>query len=526
MINKEFQNNWIKILNFNKNREILNDPEKSNEVVRIPLTPININANLLYHFFEILYPRFINDQNNILDVILADTGKKNKVIRLYLYKTSKAGIHTSLETLQEDAIKIKSLEIENIEEIFNKVQSRVLKEKKIRISSLRIFKKEALELINNHCKEITKISLYEFFNSFSSLIQNLIQEELILIYPEPIIVTFLKKSLNLLDKIPLRSLFQLFYEILPEFRISLFLRGNFTNLVVVLQKKNSKSGVSDLTLKFLSLGDLEIDYKNTNLDQILITIQQKLKTEKIFLFNQKDLVSLLSDVFELIILFKRDNIKLLLQKALYGYRSFEKHWNVVPKSPFYKTLVRFFIRILGFNLNLRKLSHWAVPEIIFNYLDFFIGLNSKVLIIIKDTKKDKESKFQDKISKTEVKHSILIEIEQSAIKKISIVKLDEIFINSNSVSIDSVKNDLSIKYGFLSTVIVINKLLIQMIIQNFIIRGSKLSIIPQIKILKLLKKKMYLTIYPEFPPYKLLRNKRSRSLLKYILPIMIDKHEF
>jgi hypothetical protein len=526
MINKEFQKNWVKILEFNKNREILEDPEKSSEIVRIPLTPININANLLYHFFEILYPRFINDQNNILDVILADTGKKNKVIKLYLYKTSKAGIHTSLETLFEDTIKIKSLEIENIEEIFNKVQNKILKEKKIRISSIRIFKKEALKLINNHSKEITKISLYEFFNSFFSLIQKLIQKELILIYPEPIPIIFLRKSLNLLNKIPFRSLFQLFDDILPEFRISLFLRGNITNLVVLLQKKISKSGISDLTIKLLSLEDLEIDYNNNTLDQILITIQQKLKTEKIYFFNQKDLISFLSDVFELKILFKKDNLKLLLQKALYGYRSFEKHWNVVPKSPIYKTLVRFFIRILGFNLNLRKFSHWAVPEIIFNYLDFFIGLNSKILLIIKDTKKDRDSKFQDQISKTEVKHSILIEIEESAIKKISTVKKDEIFTDFNSVSIDSVKNALSMKYGFLSSVIVINKFLIQMIIQNFFIRGSKLSIIPQIKILKLLKNKAYLNVYPEFPPYKLLRNKRSISLLKYILPIMIDKHEF
>ncbi|MCK4779797.1 MAG: hypothetical protein KAT57_06405, partial [Candidatus Lokiarchaeota archaeon] len=72
MINKEFKNNWLKILNFNENREILEEPEKTKDYVRIPLSPIKLNANILFHFFELLYPRFINDQQNILDIVISE----------------------------------------------------------------------------------------------------------------------------------------------------------------------------------------------------------------------------------------------------------------------------------------------------------------------------------------------------------------------------------------------------------------------------------------------------------------------
>ncbi len=59
-------------------------------------------------------------------------------------------------------IRIKSLEIENLDEIFDKIQKVIIKEKKVRISSIRLFRKEAIELINKHCEDLEDISTYEF----------------------------------------------------------------------------------------------------------------------------------------------------------------------------------------------------------------------------------------------------------------------------------------------------------------------------------------------------------------------------
>ncbi|MFX1420359.1 MAG: hypothetical protein ACFE9N_15725, partial [Promethearchaeota archaeon] len=106
MINKNLKDNWLQILNFNATREIMEEPEKKKLYVRLPFSPISINANLLYQLFEVLYPKFINDQQNILDIIISDTEKKCKILGLYLYKTKKAGIHESVESLPNNLIRI------------------------------------------------------------------------------------------------------------------------------------------------------------------------------------------------------------------------------------------------------------------------------------------------------------------------------------------------------------------------------------------------------------------------------------
>ncbi|MFW9876512.1 MAG: hypothetical protein ACFFG0_25745, partial [Candidatus Thorarchaeota archaeon] len=95
MINKKFQENWLKILKYNSNVELGDTFKLVDEKIRIPLTPIQVNPYLLYYLFELLYPKFINSQQNTLDIIISDDGRN--IIKSYLYRTKKAGIHESLE---------------------------------------------------------------------------------------------------------------------------------------------------------------------------------------------------------------------------------------------------------------------------------------------------------------------------------------------------------------------------------------------------------------------------------------------
>jgi len=527
LINKRFKDNWSKILSFNKNRDILDEPEKVKEVVRIPLSPITINPNILYHFFEILYPKFINDQQNILDIIIHVVDKKNKILGLFLYKTKKAGIHETVEILPDKLFKIKSLEIERLDDIFSKVQSALLKEKNIQISSIRIFKKEAIDLINTHCEKIEEVSLYEFLNRIMNLIHKILEKDLFLIYPEPIIFHFLKSVVKLLNKIQLSNLFKFIEEILPEFNISLLIDGNTTKLIALLQKKFLNSGKSDLTLKFLSPEELGINLNDSDIKNNLSIIQEKLKTEKVYYLNQNDIISFISDLFELLIPITKENLKFLFQKALFGYRSFEKHWDMVPRPTIYNNLVRFLIRLIGFNLNLKKISHWAIPEVIFNYIDFYFGLNSKILLIISDLNRAKKIKgSQYNILKNSCVYTILLEFEDSRLENIRVINKEKLFSDINSNSLSSIRRASKEKYGSPSVIIILDKFLLQSIVKNFIFNHSKFSFIPKFKTLKLLKNEKYFKMYPEFPFYKLIKKKRSISLLKLSLPIIIDKFEF
>ncbi|MFW9882247.1 MAG: hypothetical protein ACFFG0_54995 [Candidatus Thorarchaeota archaeon] len=371
MINKKSKDNWLQILNFNTNRDILEDPEKIKQYVRLPFTPISINANLLYHLFEHLYPKFINDQQNILDIIISDTDKKCKILGLYLYKTKKAGIHERVESLPNNLIKIKNLEIGEMDDIFNDVQNRIIKEKNIRISSIRLFRNEAIDLLNENCEGIEEISIYEFLERSMNLLQQIINQDLILIYPEPLVINFLRKSLALLDKIQLKSLFKFIEELLPEFNFSLLINSNDTKIIIHLQKEKLKSGKSHLTIKILSPVDLDININDSDVKNDLILIQKNLETEHVYYISLNNVTSYISDFFELIVPLKKDNIQFLLQKALFGYRSFEKHWDMIPRPKIYNTFFRFLIRLFRYNINLKKVSHWAIPELIFNYIDFY-----------------------------------------------------------------------------------------------------------------------------------------------------------
>ncbi|MFX0024069.1 MAG: hypothetical protein ACFE9S_17205 [Candidatus Hermodarchaeota archaeon] len=526
MINRTLKDNWKKILDFNANRKILQEPEKVKEYVRIPLTPISINANLLYQFFEILYPNFINDQQNILDIIIIEEDKKNKLQALYLYKTSKAGIHETVESLPIDKFRIKKIEIEAFDELFDKIQKMILKEKNVRISSIRLFREKAVDLINNYCEGLVDLSVYEFLERAMDLVQTLISQDLFLIYPEPIIIEFLRTSFKLLDRIKLQDVFKFIENHFPEFNIAILIEGRSINLIIQAQKQVSKFGKSALTLKFLTPEELNFKLSKSDIPYNLNLIQQQLKTENTYFIKQNDIISFLSDFFELSVPLKKDKVSFLLQKVLFWFRSFENHWQMVPRPKVYNTLMRFLIRLFGFNLNLRKLSHWAIPDLIFNYIDTNLGLNSKILCIITDQEKNKNTqKNQKYLSKRLINHIVLLSFEESTLTNVQNIDKENL-LSENRNLLSSIHEKSSKEFGFITSVFVLDKFLLTNIIKYFLVNHSNVSVLPKFKMIKILKNEKFFNVFPEFPLYLLLKKKSPMALARLFLPILIDKHEF
>ncbi|MFW9897687.1 MAG: hypothetical protein ACFFDO_00305, partial [Candidatus Thorarchaeota archaeon] len=131
MINDNFKSNWSKILNYNSNIEIFDDAKKFKERVRIPLTPIKTEGNVIYYLFKLLYPIFINDQQNILDAVISDKGKE--ILKLFLYVTKKAGIHESFQILPKEMINFQLDDLHEINKIFSATQSVLIEKKNVRI---------------------------------------------------------------------------------------------------------------------------------------------------------------------------------------------------------------------------------------------------------------------------------------------------------------------------------------------------------------------------------------------------------
>ncbi len=524
-MNKKFTENWLKILEFNSNVEILEDSKLKVEKARIPLTPIEIKTNLLYYLFKLLYPKFINDQQNILDIIISKDG--NEVLKVIIYKTKIVGIHETLQTLPNNIIDFQLKYMKNLDEFdeqFSRIQTDLISKTGTRFSSVRIFKEGAIDALNKYCQDIEKGSFFEFLNRFFDLVQELFEKRLFYIYPKPNIYKFFEKGIELLNKIKITTILQFLNGIFLEFNTAFVLNSEKFSLILNFIKEPSRDNDSKITFNIYTFEDMEINLNELSIEESLHIIQRKLNTTNVYFLSQNSLLNLLSDFFELDIPIEQARFKLLLQKFLFGFRSFEHTWYMVPRPKIYNSLNRFLVRLLGFNINFKKLSHWAIPDLFFNLFDSYFGLNYRLLLIFTSLTKTNGRKA-DYLNYA-FENALLLEVENKRLVSINPINKTEFMLDSIINKLDTIHAEISAKYGYISAVMNIDKSLLNSIIGSFGIKLSKYRPFSKSKAFKMLKKEQYFNVYPELPPFKLIKQSGMISLLKMILPIIIDKHEF
>jgi hypothetical protein len=470
----------------------------------------------------VFFPIFINDQQNILDIILSEDNKK--MLGIYLYVTKKSGIHESILKLQNNLFEIDETDLDSIEKLFNKAQISIVKSTGIRISLLRLFKNESIDLINEYCRNIEGISHYDFITHFLELFQKLFERKIFQIFPTPNSYVFLNNLLHWMNGFTLSKIFKFIYGIFPYFNTVILFNAEKQPLILLLQKSGTKEKNRKLEIEIKDLNELQIKNERLNSKKILKILKKELKTENIYLFNQDDIISLLLNLFDLEIPIQISNLKIVMQKFLFGVRNFDQHWQKYPRPLAYNNLFRFFIRIFGLNINLRKLSHWAIPETIFNIIESEFGLNARILIIFTSIKKNKSIK-KDYIQKS-FDSAILLQIENRKIIDIIPLKKNDLISEDKINTIEFIKNRISNIYGFVSVALNIDKLLLIKILEFLSSKPSKFKLLSIFKSFRMLKSNYYFGVYPEKSSFKFIKNRNFIVFLKKLLPILIDKHEF
>jgi len=117
-------------------------------------------------------------------------------------------------------------------------------------------------------------------------------------------------------------------------------------------------------------------------------------------------------------------------------------------------------------------------------------------------------------------------MENNRLKRIIPINRFDVFANNNISNLETIRHQISKKYGFLSSVIQIDKLLIKEVLNNFTSNLTKFNPFSKLKAIKMLKNKNIFNIYPDIPSYNLIMNNGVKSLTKLVLSILIDKHEF
>lgn len=526
MIEENAVENWKKILKLNQ--DIISSKEKrTTEEVRIPFTPIEVRPKTIYHLFKLLYPRFVNQREGVADLIISDN--ENKILGILLYTTKIPGIHDSYERLDSNLLDLEDHSLRKKDKLFTELQDKISDKKDILISHIRIIKKEGIDKINQYFEGIQESSFQNFLAKFLDLIQSLIQQKLITIYPKPNVLKFLEEIVNLLGRLKMSDVLKYISELIPEVNSILVLQTPEVSFILQFQFEKTDSENLKMNFKLWSAEELGLDLRELREKEIIELVYEEFKLRPIYLFHIEDILSIFKELFELRRPIKLKRLKLLLKKVLFGFRSFEIRWFKNPRPLIYNALIRFLMKMIKININLKKVAHWEIPEIIFNVFTRNFGLNSKIGLILTDfqqIKGNNKSSIKNRI-KEGYDASFLLEFEQEALKDVKVIQKDEIIgENHGDPSLQGIRGKLSEKYGYIAAVLAVDKFLLGSTVKRLIFHPSRLNFIARMSLIKQWKNEEYFKIYPELPIFQFIENTGSYRLLKLMLPILIDWYEF
>ena len=198
MFDTNFKENWNKILKFNSKISITETPESITEDVKVPLTPILTDTFLLYKLISYFYPLFINTQKNELDIIVSDYDIENIVLDIYLHESRSAGVYERSQRLPKETLKLKQDDLNDISSLFHDIERTILAKTNIKISSLRIHKKRFIDLLTTHNTNLQKYDFSQTLTSLFNIIQKAIDDDLLLIYPNPLVFQFISRLFTIL----------------------------------------------------------------------------------------------------------------------------------------------------------------------------------------------------------------------------------------------------------------------------------------------------------------------------------------
>ncbi len=526
MFNEKFLKNWLNILKYNGKLRYLESPETMKEVVNIPFTPFEINAFLFHSLVKTLYPKFITDKNNILDVIVSEDN--SKILAFYFYETDEAGIVEKYDEMEFKSMVLNLEKHDSKTKLASSIYDYCLEEKGLNIGSIRILDKLGIELINRYLATLPKLSFYEFLGAFFDLIGNLIKEELVVIYPVPNGYQFFKNFILLIHPIKLSSLYKFLTGFLPEINSSIILENKSIQYLIKVSSKKNAALNSEYSLEFLDSNSIKMREKEQGMEIFLNSMMTTTGTKSCYWFDFKDIYGFLSTLFEMNVPFEKEQIELILQKLIFGFRKFNDLWYLSPIPKASWNLTRFIIRLFLFlNFNLRKLSYWSLPYFIVDTLEAYFGLNSKTLVILTDIESHPRINPRDlNFLESCFQSAFLIEIENKRLSKIIPIKKEKIFSNGNLNDLESIYSQFLAVNTLLTSVINVDLSFLKEFFNEYIFSIYKFNLISKLRFLRGIKKKNNFNMFPVFPIFTLIKKKNSYSLFKMFLKIAIDKHEF
>jgi len=516
VINEKFFKDWEDFIKFNSKIEIIIEPKQLTDKIYIPLTNIEINAYVFHKIVEFFYPKLMDEHLNWVDIVISSDDKGKKVLMAFTQISTKPGIVNRIIPMNTDDLKHFLKKSKNIEDIFDNIQKFVFKKTGVKISAIHLYDEKILDLINESYNNLENQSHFESIKRLLSFLQKCFLEDLIKIYPESSSFHFLKQYFRLYGKLNLSNLFGSLKTLMKgKSGIFIFkMEDLYLSLKIFDSKVQAKRDIDhDMYIELLN--EEQVLELQDDPNKFLKKAIRDFKLDFASFFKLEPLLEFLIDLFKQDLPLQKDDFCLMMQKIVFSFRSFENFWFVQPHPIISNTLVRFLLRIFGFNINIKKLSHWNLPDFFFNLLFSSLGFNSNILTIIAEKKKKANI----------LKHAMMLKFEDGALTSLTPLKSSDL----KDFNLDDPRtfriNRFKEKYELL-TIVIINSELLKYFISFILGVNKRFLILRLLKLFKLLKNDKNLLIYPKNIVLELIKKKRSIILLKYLLDISMDKFEF
>lgn len=369
-----------KIAEWNQNQITPNVESEKDSLNFIPFLPIELNTYELNHLWPLFGNLFVNLEGGIL-IFLTDS--KLVPEEAYFLKLNDRGNVTQLIEIELNQIPVQIQGNVALDENFDRLKSWIKTQYNADLGNLILISNQIIdELLKIHqikTQDPQSTDLLGLIAEYFVLISQSYSNNEIAIYPVPRILHFIQSISHMITNINRKDFVNLLKELLPEVQSTLSFQ---LNQIVIPFKLKIQNGN-------ILLNRIAMDKDTPNLNEMYkfrkewlkrIRLQEKCPQNLIIDLNAAH--QILVDVFESDYPLTPNRFKLLLQKIIFGYKSRGELWDLDPWPLIYYPMFRFITYILGYRVNLNKLSHWSIPETMEIFSSKVFGMNAHLILLL------------------------------------------------------------------------------------------------------------------------------------------------
>ena len=336
--------------------------ESLDNVVEIPFIEIKMPVGAFWALWHDLISNIIRNNNRNFFLLFVN---QNMHLESYLYQ-----YHSEESDEMEEKISPRLLKIELptniIQDLQTKTPEQQLKilqkwnrqESNISIKNIISINVDFIKKWAEHLEKANPKSCFEKIGCFIDFVTvNFIKN--VQIFPKIQLEVFFSSLQKQYSQGSFQHFFKYLEDILPKSRLTLTITNNANYISYFLEKTKNSVIVNNCDIPLQIFKESDKIKRNHSL---LENLEKNYSSKHNYLFQFSMIFDLLNEIINTALPISISRLKYLLQKTVYHYTRMGQSWEIMPKPLVYNPGIRFLAYMLGYRLNLRKISYWSIFE--------------------------------------------------------------------------------------------------------------------------------------------------------------------